>query len=86
MDVKILTDEKDAIELQIGSVTIAEILRVYLNKEQAVKFAAWKRGHPDKPAILRVETSGKTPKKAIQESIEQINKDAEKLASEFKNA
>ena len=86
MDVKILTDEKDAIELQIGSVTIAEILRVYLNKEQAVKFAAWKREHPDKPAILRVETSGKTTKKAIQESIEQINKDAEKLASEFKNA
>ncbi|MDP6426336.1 MAG: hypothetical protein QF443_05045, partial [Dehalococcoidia bacterium] len=48
-------------------ITIIELLRVYLNKDSSVNFAAWKREHPTKNPILLVKTSGKTAKKAINE-------------------
>ena len=84
MEVKILKDEKNEIEISIDSLTIAEILRDYLNKDSAVNFAAWKREHPNNPLILRVETKGKSAKKAIEDAIEDIQKDADKLVAEVK--
>jgi DNA-directed RNA polymerase subunit L len=84
MEVKILKDEKNEIEVSIDSLTIAEILRDYLNKDSSVNFAAWKREHPNKPLILRVETKGKSAKKAIEDAIEDIQKDADKLVAEVK--
>jgi hypothetical protein len=32
-------------------------------------FAAWRREHPSKPAVLKITTSGKTVKKAVAEAI-----------------
>ena len=84
MQVKVVKEDKNEIELEIESLTIAEILRVYLNKDDGVEFAAWRREHPTKPILLRVETKGKTPKKAIEDAIELIQKESEKLASEVK--
>ena len=84
MEVKILKDEKNEIEISIDSLTIAEILRDYLNKDSVVNFAAWKREHPNNPLILRVETKGKSAKKAIEDAIEDIQKDADKLVAEVK--
>ena len=69
MDIKVLKSEKDLMEVQIGSLTIAELLRVYLNKDSAVTFAAWKREHPTENPILKVETKGKTAKKAIDDAV-----------------
>lgn len=82
MEVKILKDEKDALEVQVESLTLAEILKVYLNKDSNVDFAAWKREHPTKSPILSVK--GKNPKKAIKDAISDIVKDLDKVESDFK--
>ena len=54
MEVKILNESKDSLDIEIESLTIAEVLRVYLNK-QGAKLAAWKRPHPTKRPILHIE-------------------------------
>lgn len=84
MEIKVLKDEKNELEISINSLTIAEILREYLNKQESVSFAAWRREHPSKPVILRVETKGKTAKKALEDAINQIEKEADKLVEVVK--
>ncbi|MEM3074608.1 MAG: RpoL/Rpb11 RNA polymerase subunit family protein [Candidatus Pacearchaeota archaeon] len=86
MNVKILKEEKNILEIEIDNLTIAEILRVYLNNEQEVEFVAWRREHPSKPVILRVETKGKTPKKVIGNAISKIEKEVDKLVAEVKKS
>lgn len=81
MDIKILSSEKDSLEVEFGSLTMAEILRVYLNKDTNVTFAAWKREHPTKNPILLVK--GKNPKKSIKDATVAITKDLDKLESNF---
>ena len=82
MEIEIVKQEKDLVELKIDNITVAEILRVYLNeKVDGVNFAAWRREHPSKPIIFRIETSGKTVKKAVSDAVEAIKKDADKLVS-----
>ena len=85
MEIKILKSTKDELEVQIDSLTIAEILRVYLNKDSAVTFAAWKRKHPSEPPLLAVKTKGKTAKKAINDAVALLTKDLDKIESDFKN-
>ena len=46
MEIKILNSSKEEIEVEIDSLTISEILRVYLNKDPHVRLAVWKRDHP----------------------------------------
>jgi DNA-directed RNA polymerase subunit L len=84
MEIQILKSNKEEIELEIENLTIAEILRVYLNKDSAVTFAAWKREHPTKKPILLVKTKGKTAKKAIDDAVSAITKDLDKLEADFK--
>ena len=84
MEINILKDSKNEIEAEIGSLTIAEILRVYLNKDSAVTFTAWKREHPTEKPILKVITKGKTAKKAINDAVNSITKDLDELYSDFK--
>ena len=78
---EILKQEKEAIEVQLDNLTLAEILRVYLNKDSDVKFAAWKREHPTKKPILSVK--GKNPKKAIKDAVSAIVKDLDKIEKDF---
>ena len=84
MELEILKSSKDEIEVRIWSMTIVEILRVYLNKDPAVSFAAWKREHPSEKPILKVTTKGKTAKKAISDAIASITKDLDKAEESFK--
>ncbi|MFA5020040.1 MAG: RpoL/Rpb11 RNA polymerase subunit family protein [Candidatus Pacearchaeota archaeon] len=84
MEIAVLKDEKNELELKINNLTVVEILREYLNKDSAVEFAAWRRSHPSEPAVLRIETKGKTAKKALQDSIALIEKDSEKFLEEVK--
>ena len=84
MEMKVLRNEKDEIEVELGSITIAEILRVYLNKDSGVTFAAWKREHPTKSPILLVKTKGKTAKKAVGDAVTSITKDLDKIEGDFK--
>lgn len=84
MKVNVLKATKDEIEIELENLTIAEILRVYLNKDSSVTFAAWKREHPTKSPILSVKTKGKTPKKAVADAVSLITKDLEKIETDFK--
>ncbi len=84
MEIKILKDSKEELEVEIGSLTLAEIFRVYLNKDSAVTFTAWKREHPTKKPLLAVKTKGKTAKKAINDAISAIIKDLESVETDFK--
>lgn len=80
MEIEVLKSDKNAVELKVDNLTVAEILRVYLN-EQGVQFAAWRREHTDKPIIFRIQTSGKTVKKAVGEAVAAIKKDTSKIVS-----
>ena len=83
MEIKILRNEKEEIEFEIVNLTLAEILRVYLNKDDAVTFAAWKREHPTKNPVMLVKTKGKAAKKAISDAVKAIDKDLSKTLSDF---
>ena len=78
MNVEVISHSANECEVRVDNLTIVEILRVYLN-EQGIKFAAWRREHLTKPAILRIESSGKTVKKAISEAVSAISKDVDSL-------
>lgn len=86
MEVKILKDEKDNLIMEVDNQTIAELLRVYLNKDEAVALAAWKRDNPDRPVLFEVKTKGKSAKKALEDAAAAIEKDTSKLADDFKKA
>ncbi|HLD37929.1 MAG TPA: RpoL/Rpb11 RNA polymerase subunit family protein [Candidatus Nanoarchaeia archaeon] len=81
MELEILKQDKEAIEVQLDNLTLVEILRVYLNKDSDVKFAAWKREHPTKKPILSVKA--KNPKKAIKDAVSAITKDLDKIEKDF---
>jgi len=86
MELKILKDEKNELEIQLDNQTVAEILRVYLNEDKDVNFAAWKKEHYSKPLVLKIESTGKSAKKALQDAIAKIQKDLHKYSDEFKKA
>ncbi len=83
MEVEIVSQGANECEMRIDNLTVAEILRVYLN-EQGIKFAAWRREHPTKPIIFKIESSGKTVKKAVTEAVSAISKDLSSLAKGLK--
>jgi len=80
MEVKILKDEKNVLDVEINSLTIAEVLRVYLNKEGA-KLAAWRREHPTKNPVLHIE--GDNPKKLLKKAIATLDKEIDNSLVEF---
>ncbi len=84
MELEFLKNSKDEIEVRLPNITLVEILRVYLNKDDSVSFAAWKREHPSEKPILKVTTKGKTAKKAIGDAITSIEKDLDKIEADFK--
>jgi DNA-directed RNA polymerase subunit L len=83
MEMKILKNDKKEMDVQIDSLTIVEILRIYLNKEGA-EVAAWKREHPSKPAILHIESDN--PEKLLKKAITSLQKDLDKYSEEIKKA
>lgn len=83
MEVKVLKEDKNEIELELGNLTIAEILRVYLNKDSNVSFAAWKRAHPTEKPVLKVKSDGKTAKKAVSDAIAKITKELDSFLDDF---
>lgn len=83
MEVNVLKSEKNEIEVELDNITIAEILRVYLNKDSNVDVAVWKREHPTKKPVLLVRTKGKTAKKAVDDAVSAITKELDKFAGDF---
>ncbi len=81
MEIKILKDEKSELDVEISSLKIVEVLRVYLNKEGA-KLAVWKRDHPTKNPILHIE--GDNPKKLLKKAIASLEKEIDTAVTDFK--
>ena len=81
MEIKILKDEKNELDIELQSLTIAEVLRAYLNKEGA-KLAAWKRDHPTKNPVLHIEADN--PKKLLKKAITTLEKEIDRTVDEFK--
>ena len=84
MEIKVIKNTKEELEAEIENATIAEILRVYLNKDGNVSFAAWKKEHATDNPLLKVQTKGKTAKKAVDDAVIQITKDLDKVEGDFK--
>lgn len=84
MEVKILKNAKEEIEFQLDSLTLVEILRVYLNKDSSVNFAAWKREHITENPIMLLKTKGKTAKKVLNDALSAVTKDLDKIEADFK--
>jgi DNA-directed RNA polymerase subunit L len=81
MDLKILKDDKDEIEVELDNVTLAEVLRVYLNEDSDVSFVAWKREHPTKNPVLKVKA--KNPKKSIKDAVSVVIKELDRIEKDF---
>jgi len=86
MEIEIIKDEKNELEVQLNNQTVAELIRIYLNQDDSVKLGVWKSEHYSKPFILRVETEGKTAKKALQDAISKAQKELKKYSDEFSKA
>lgn len=86
MKVTYLEDEKNEALIELDNLTIVEVLREYLSKDDSVKFVAWKREHPTKNPVLKIKTDGKTVRKAISDAITKIEKEADKLVEEVKKS
>ena len=83
MEIKYIKEEKNEAEIELDNLTIVEILRTYLNNDSEVSFAAWRKEHPYKNPILKIITKGKTVKKAISDAVSQIEKDLDKIVSDY---
>jgi len=83
MNIEVIKQEKNEVEIKMDNLTVAEILRVYLN-EQGVDFAAWRREHPFKPSVMRIESKDKGVKKAVSEAVDAIKKDLDKIVGGIK--
>jgi DNA-directed RNA polymerase subunit L len=81
MELKILKEDKEEIEVEIDNVTLAEVLRVYLNEDSNVSFAAWKREHPTKNPVLKVKS--KNPKKSVKDAVSAASKDLDRVEKDF---
>ena len=81
MNIEVVKSEKGHAEFMFDNLTVAEILRVYLNNE-GVDFAAWKREHPFKPLLFRIESGN--VKKSVGDAVSSIKKDIDKVVSAVK--
>lgn len=83
MEVKILKESKDEMEVEVNSLTLVELLRVYLNKDPNVSFVAWKRDHPSRNPVIKVVS--KDAKKSFSLAVESAISDLDKLHSDIKS-
>lgn len=83
MNINVTKSEKNELELEIDNLTVAEVIRAYLYQEGA-DFAAWRREHPSKPIVMKIQSSEKTVKKAISDAVDALKKDCDKMLSEIK--
>ncbi len=81
MEIKVIKDEKNVLEVEISNLTIAEVLRVYLNK-QGAKLAAWKKEHQTSNPVLHIEADN--PKKLLKDAIKALEKEIDSAVDEFK--
>ena len=86
MITKVLKNEKDHLEIEIDNLTVAELIRNDLWKDDSVTVASWKKDHPTKNPVLIVKTNGKAAKKVLLDSIARIQKLNDKIRDEVKKS
>ncbi len=84
MLINYLKQEKNEAEIEMDNPTVAEVLRAYLAKDDAVTFVAWRKEHPFKNLVLKIKTEGKTVDKAIKDAIAKMNKELDSLLADVK--
>ena len=84
MEIKYVIDDKNEAEIELDNSTIAEILRVQLNKDSSVKSVAWRKEHPDENCILAIKTSGKSVKKAVDDAVSSLDKELNDILDSVK--
>lgn len=82
--INVIENSKEQIKIEIDNITIAEALRTFLWQDESVTLAAWRREHPTKNPVLIVRTKGKSPKKAVLDCVERIQKMNDAVAGDFK--
>ncbi len=83
MEIEVISQDKNEMEFKIGNLTLAELLRVYLNKDSNVEIAVWKREHLSEEPTFKIKTKGKTAKKAISDAVSQITKELDSVEKDF---
>lgn len=83
MEIEVLKSSKNHMEFKVDNVTLAELLRVYLNEESSVKLAVWKREHPSEKPIVKVKTKRKSAKKVVKDAISSAVKELEGVGKDF---
>ncbi|MBS3089488.1 hypothetical protein J4461_01240 [Candidatus Pacearchaeota archaeon] len=83
MNIEIVKQDKNEMEFRTDNLTLAEILRVYLN-EQKVELAVWRREHPSKPILFKIISKDESVGKVISKAITAIKKDTSKLTGLLK--
>ena len=86
MEINFLVSEKDKLEVELDNLTVAELLRDMLWKDESVTLSAWKRDHPSKNPILVLHTKGKDAKKVLLAKIEKIQELNSEMISQIKKA
>lgn len=86
MKINFLVSEKDKLEIELDNLTVAELLRDMLWKDESVTLSAWKRDHPSKNPILVLHTKGKDAKKVLLAAIEKIQEINSEIISQIKKA
>ena len=83
MNIEIVKQDKNEMEFRTDNLTLAEILRVYLN-EQKVELAVWRREHPSKSILFKIISKDESVGKVISKAITAIKKDTSKLTGLLK--
>ncbi len=89
MEIEILKNEKDLLEFKIAGEkhTFPALLKNQLLKDSKVEFASYKLNHPmDKNSFFIVKTKGKTPKKALEDAVKNLNSLLTDLKKNLKKA
>lgn len=84
MKINYIKEDKEGLTFETDNPTVCELLRVYLNNEEDVKLAAWKKEHPTKNPIMTIVTNGKDAKKLLKDVAKKIEKYLDKIEKEFK--
>lgn len=86
MDIKILTSEKNTLEMELGGVdqSLAQLIAEKLNEDSSIEFAACKMEHPliGSPKLF-VRTKKGDSTKLVLEKLEEIKKDLTTFKNEF---
>ncbi|MEM1689329.1 MAG: RpoL/Rpb11 RNA polymerase subunit family protein [Candidatus Hadarchaeales archaeon] len=89
MEVEVVEKEEKKRVLKVTGTdhTIMNLLCSELHSDEDVVFAAYREDHPlTKTITFYIQTSGKTPEKAIKDAIARIQRQIDEFEEKFKKA